>query len=166
MKHLKSTFVGLLALTAASDAFAFGPPGPLPMGGGLPAPQWAAAAALGQISVCGARVGPERTQNPQSSTQCWPLSSLSPVQAAPVRRRNVGGSHGAARNPGSRGATTKAATGSTHDAAAAILSRGFTGDRATPAHHAHAIDRRRLGLADAVPSQRDERVDRRVSELS
>ena len=38
MKHLKSTFVGLLALTAASDAFAQGPPGPPPMGGGLPAP--------------------------------------------------------------------------------------------------------------------------------
>ena len=41
MNHLKSTFVGLLALTAASsDAFAFGPPGPPPggppMGGGLP----------------------------------------------------------------------------------------------------------------------------------
>ena len=52
MKHLKLTFVGLLALTAAaSDAFAFGPPGPAagrpadgwppmgglpPMGGGLP----------------------------------------------------------------------------------------------------------------------------------
>jgi hypothetical protein len=36
MKHLKLTVVGLLALTtAASDAFAFGPPGP-PMGGGLP----------------------------------------------------------------------------------------------------------------------------------
>ena len=39
MKHLKLTFVGLLALTAAApDAFAFGPPGPTPMGGGLPAP--------------------------------------------------------------------------------------------------------------------------------
>ena len=43
MKHLKLTFVGLLALTsAASDAFAFGPPGPPiggpPMGGGLPRP--------------------------------------------------------------------------------------------------------------------------------
>jgi hypothetical protein len=46
MKHVKSTFVGLLVLTAAaSDAFAFGPPGPPPggppmggppMGGGLP----------------------------------------------------------------------------------------------------------------------------------
>ena len=51
MKYLKSTFVGLLALTAASsNAFAFGPPGPPaggppaggppmggpPMGGGLP----------------------------------------------------------------------------------------------------------------------------------
>jgi AcrB/AcrD/AcrF family len=42
-----------------------------------------------------------------------------------VRRRNVGGSHGAARNPGSRGATTTAATGSTRAAAAAILSRGL-----------------------------------------
>ena len=53
MKHLKLTFVGLLALTAAaSDAFAQGPPGPPPgvppmggppiggppIGGGLPAP--------------------------------------------------------------------------------------------------------------------------------
>jgi hypothetical protein len=39
MKHLKLTFVGLLAPTAAApDAFAFGPPGPPPMGGGLPAP--------------------------------------------------------------------------------------------------------------------------------
>lgn len=28
MKHLKSTFVGLLALMAASDAFAQGQPGP------------------------------------------------------------------------------------------------------------------------------------------
>jgi hypothetical protein len=37
MKHLKSTFVGLLALTAALDAFAQGLPPP-PMGGGLPAP--------------------------------------------------------------------------------------------------------------------------------
>ena len=38
MKHLKLTFVGLLALPAAApDAFAFGPPGPPPMGGGLPA---------------------------------------------------------------------------------------------------------------------------------
>jgi hypothetical protein len=37
MKHLKSTFVGLLASTAASDAFAQGLPPP-PMGGGLPAP--------------------------------------------------------------------------------------------------------------------------------
>jgi hypothetical protein len=37
MKHLKLTFVGLLALTAAApDAFAFGPPPPT--GGGLPAP--------------------------------------------------------------------------------------------------------------------------------
>ena len=36
MIHLKLTVVGLLALTtAASDAFAFGPPGP-PMGGGGP----------------------------------------------------------------------------------------------------------------------------------
>ena len=34
MKHLKLTFVGLLAITsAASDAFAFGPPPPPPMGG-------------------------------------------------------------------------------------------------------------------------------------
>ena len=43
MKHLKLTVLGLLALTtAASDAFAFGPPGPpphLPMGGGLPRPR-------------------------------------------------------------------------------------------------------------------------------
>ena len=38
MKHLKSTFVGVLALTAAaSDAFAQGLPPP-PMGGSLPAP--------------------------------------------------------------------------------------------------------------------------------
>jgi hypothetical protein len=44
MKHLKLTVVGLLALaSAASDAFAFGPPGPpmggpphLPMGGAPP----------------------------------------------------------------------------------------------------------------------------------
>ena len=39
MKHLKLTFVGLLALTAAApDAFAFGPPGPPRCGGSLPAP--------------------------------------------------------------------------------------------------------------------------------
>ena len=39
MKHLKLTFVGRLAVTAATpDAFAFGAPGPTPMGGGLPAP--------------------------------------------------------------------------------------------------------------------------------
>jgi hypothetical protein len=39
MKHLKLTFVGRLASTAAApDAFAVGPPGPSPMGGGLPAP--------------------------------------------------------------------------------------------------------------------------------
>ena len=39
MKHLKLTFVGLLAVAAAApDAFAFGPPGPPPIGGGLPAP--------------------------------------------------------------------------------------------------------------------------------
>jgi hypothetical protein len=39
MKHLKMTFVGLRALPAAAPhAFAFGPPGPPPMGGGLPAP--------------------------------------------------------------------------------------------------------------------------------
>jgi hypothetical protein len=39
MKHLKLTFVGLLAQPAAAPhAFAFGPPGPPPMGGGLPAP--------------------------------------------------------------------------------------------------------------------------------
>jgi hypothetical protein len=38
MKHLKLTFVGRLAGTAAApDAFAFGAPGPTPMGGGLPA---------------------------------------------------------------------------------------------------------------------------------
>jgi hypothetical protein len=37
MKHLKLTVVGLLALTtAASGAFAFGPPPHPPMGGGLP----------------------------------------------------------------------------------------------------------------------------------
>ena len=39
MKHLKLTFVGRLALTAAApDAFAFDPPGPPPMGGGVPTP--------------------------------------------------------------------------------------------------------------------------------
>jgi hypothetical protein len=38
MKHLKSTFADLLALTAAaSDAFAVGRP-PAPIGGGVPAP--------------------------------------------------------------------------------------------------------------------------------
>jgi hypothetical protein len=53
MKHLKLTFVGLLALTsAASDAFAFGPPGPPmggpPMGGGLPMGGWPAASPDGR----------------------------------------------------------------------------------------------------------------------
>jgi len=52
MKHLKSTFVGLLALTAASDAFAQGPPGPPPMGGGLPAPPMGVAYRVFRAVAC------------------------------------------------------------------------------------------------------------------
>jgi hypothetical protein len=57
-----------------------------------------------------------------NNAACWPLSSLSPVQAAQrsaTKRRRVTVLRG---TPGSRGATTKAATGSTRAAAADILS--------------------------------------------
>ena len=57
MKHLKLTFVGLLALAAAtSDAFAQGSPGPPPMGGPpMGEPDGAASGAAGNVAGPGLR---------------------------------------------------------------------------------------------------------------